>query len=268
MASKKIENAIIIFGTGRSGTTLLYNILALHHSFAWISGYVNKFPNYPSLSYLNRIQEFSELERWNRYVKKWPRPAEAYGFWEYYFKNFTNYPDGIITTNSNIQKCRQSINKICSINRKYKFITKLTGHSRISVLESVFKDPIILWIDRNPESIIYSFYNRKWFYKDFKDLFEEGKQEELIKQYCHKYKEFIAHKIKLSDRFNLISVEYESLASSPGEFFKELFPRLGLSPCKKFDIMINSWTINPKMNEKWKVNLSEKSKDLIKSSCF
>ena len=46
---------VIINGPGRSGTTLFSEMFCYHEDFAWISGWVNLFPAYPSLSYFNHL---------------------------------------------------------------------------------------------------------------------------------------------------------------------------------------------------------------------
>ncbi len=86
---EKIRDAIVIHGPGRSGTTLLNQILSLHPALAWISGYVNRFPSLPALAILNRVVEVPLIERLTRAHRYWPRPAEAYNFWKYYFANFS-----------------------------------------------------------------------------------------------------------------------------------------------------------------------------------
>lgn len=45
----------ILLGAGRSGTTLLYKILAMHRKVAYVNNYVQKLPSWPSLSVLNRL---------------------------------------------------------------------------------------------------------------------------------------------------------------------------------------------------------------------
>ena len=55
--TEKISDAVVLHGPGRSGTTLFSRILSTHSAFAWISGYVNRFPGYPVLSVFNRVME-------------------------------------------------------------------------------------------------------------------------------------------------------------------------------------------------------------------
>jgi len=87
--TEKISNAVVLHGPGRSGTTLFSRILSTHSAFAWISGYVNRFPGYPFLAVFNRVMEIDTVERFSRSRRFWPRPAEAYNFWNRYFPHFS-----------------------------------------------------------------------------------------------------------------------------------------------------------------------------------
>lgn len=49
------ESVSVLLGAGRSGTTLLYKILAMHSKVAYVSNYVQKLPSLPSLSVVNRL---------------------------------------------------------------------------------------------------------------------------------------------------------------------------------------------------------------------
>ena len=62
----KIDNAILIHGPGRSGTTLLNSILALHKDLSWISGYTNRYPEKLWLTYFNRLQRNEAFEPMNK----------------------------------------------------------------------------------------------------------------------------------------------------------------------------------------------------------
>lgn len=53
-------------GPGRSGTTLLYNLLALDPDAAWISGWNDRLPGFPPFSFLSRMQSSPSVERWTR----------------------------------------------------------------------------------------------------------------------------------------------------------------------------------------------------------
>lgn len=64
-----IDQPIFIIGCPRSGTTVALEIMALHPQLAWVSNYINRFPNRLQLSSLNRIYE---LPKWGKqlYLQK------------------------------------------------------------------------------------------------------------------------------------------------------------------------------------------------------
>jgi hypothetical protein len=141
---EKIKKGVIIHGPGRSGTTLLSNILSLHSDFFWISGYVNRFPRLPFLSMLNKVQAMHKIEEYNRGLRKWPRPAEAYVYWDHFFKGFQGN-ETFEFSNMDRYRCLRSLRVIQKYHGNDRFITKITGASRAKVIDAVFDDPYIIY---------------------------------------------------------------------------------------------------------------------------
>ena len=91
--SKRESRVVFLIGAGRSGTTLLYKMLSIHQSVSYLSNYHKRYPNWPSLAYLQYIlNRFPAYKRqsWfkdqgNAYFnerRKWlhsiaPTPSEA-----------------------------------------------------------------------------------------------------------------------------------------------------------------------------------------------
>ena len=50
---------LILNGPGRSGTTLLSKMMCYHKDFAWISGWVNRYPSMIYLSYFNNLYKMN-----------------------------------------------------------------------------------------------------------------------------------------------------------------------------------------------------------------
>ncbi len=258
----RIINAIIVHGPGRSGTTLLNNILALHKELAWISGYVNKFPEYPELSIVNKIQEWHEFEKFNRRMRKFPRPSEPYGFFRYFFKDFgeSGFSD---LTDDNIDRCKKAIREVLFWHRKKRFITKLTGNARKPYLDALFDNPYVVYIDRDPRAVVMSYYKQRWGYKARPHVFEEKPKEELIREYVDRYLSYYSQKSELKQYPRFIQLYYEDLVKDPIAFFKDLYGKLSLEEYEGLYKMIKSWKIRKTTNRSYKKMLEKSEIELL-----
>lgn len=258
---EKIKNAIIIHGPGRSGTTLLSSILSLHEDLGWISGYVNKYPKLTFLSIFNRLQNILWFEKWNRGKRRFPRPSEAYNFWLYYIPGFN---DPLISDmNSEIaEKLIRAIDKIMTYSHKKRFITKITGNSRVNSIEAIFDDPIIIWIDRDPKAVIMSYYKLKWRYRNDLERFDKIPKKELLKEYVDFYNGFQKEKEKL-EKYRMLNLKYENLIGERTKVFKEICEFTGLTYSKRFESIINSWDIKKGSNLAYKRYLNEEEEQYL-----
>ena len=76
-----LEKPIILFGSGRSGTTIISEILFQHEDLAWHSNYQEIFPGIPQINYLrrlfdNRLVEDGEVLEFCRGEQKYEAKAE------------------------------------------------------------------------------------------------------------------------------------------------------------------------------------------------
>ena len=53
----KIDRPIFIIGVGRSGTTILYNLLSIHPELCWFSRYSDMLPRNNYIALLHRTLE-------------------------------------------------------------------------------------------------------------------------------------------------------------------------------------------------------------------
>ncbi len=54
-SEKLLQKPIIIFGTGRSGTTIISDIIFQHEHLAWHSNFQELFPRFAGINYLRRL---------------------------------------------------------------------------------------------------------------------------------------------------------------------------------------------------------------------
>ena len=57
----KIQKPIFIIGSGRSGTTIFYNLLATHPELCWFSNYTDRFLYFRLMPFLHRIIDLPYL---------------------------------------------------------------------------------------------------------------------------------------------------------------------------------------------------------------
>jgi len=247
----RIPNAIVIEGPGRSGTFLLYRILALHPDLGWVSGYVNRFPRYPFLSCLNRIQGWPRIEKLNRGKKKWPRPAEAYTFWKTYFPGFSPSLQASEIDEESVKRCIRTIRAILRYSGKKRFLTKTTGVQSPAVLEAVFDAPKIVYMDRDPRAVAMSFYKHRTRYRHRSDAFNSKSTRALIREYAERFMAIYERKKALTD-LGFKQLCYEDLVNDPPGFFRGLLEYLGLGFSAGFRKILDSWNIRQGANEEWK----------------
>jgi len=251
----KIKNAIIIHGPGRSGTTLLSSILSLHKDLSWVSNYQNRFPSYLWVSYFNRLLSISAFEKFSRDRKKYPKPSEPYSFWNYYVPEFNDANIARISEKS-AKNAISAIKYIQKVNSKDRFVTKITGLSRFQSIEAIFEDPTIIWIDRDPKSVILSYYRKKWRYKNKLEIFNTIPRAKLLEEYTALYRKFQNDKKEL-ERFNLKTFRYEDLVEDKNKFFLEICDFLKLEYSREFKELVDSWDIKQGTNKFNKAMLSE-----------
>lgn len=256
----KLKNAVIIHGPGKSGTTLLNDILALHPDLFWISTYLNRYPQFPIFSILNNLQSTGIIERYTRSKRKFPRPAEAFHFFSNYIPDFRlNQPS---FDPEEIQVLQQALIRIGNFQKGDRLITKITGPSRADFLGQVFENPYIIWIDRDPKAVITSFYKYKWRYKNNPKVFAAKSKKDLIKEYTTYYNWIRKEKDRLK-QFRFKRMSYEALIEDPNSFFQDLCLFLDLDYSSSFQKTVLSWDIQKNTNEQYKQFFNEEELEYL-----
>ncbi len=231
---------IILSGPGRSGTTLFSKIFSHHKDFAWISGWVNKYPNLTSLSKFNNIYQNQWLGiNWAE-VRFSPKPAEAYNYWNYFFKPFTS--NNIYLDQDKIIEARLNIQKIKTSSNKAHFVTKITGDTRYQILNEVFQGDLkYLWIERDPRVVVSSYIKQKWGYKNKPDKFDKMDMAKKIEINTDRYLNYF-HQSRQIEK-NLIF--YEDMCANPLSFFRDLFQEISVNLSSQQEEIIKNWLIKP-----------------------
>jgi len=164
----EIDRPIYVVGTGRSGTTLAFELLSAHPDLAWFSQYVNRFPGFPAVAVLSRLVDVSgifrkSIERSDQ-RRSWLErlrigPVEAYGLYERCCGKKFRYDFllDVEATEEERQRLRAAVFGCLRYQGKPRFAAKITGPGRIHYLDSVFDDAIFVNVIRDGRAVVQSF---------------------------------------------------------------------------------------------------------------
>ena len=255
---------IFVVGSGRSGTTLLYELLAAHGDLAWVCNLTNKLPFFPEISSLCRLR----VLRKNRAFKP---ASEAIKGFEYCGVGNFNPPMNLEWASENPEefdlqtvtlKTRNYFQKHCDGFKCNRFVSKNTANSmRISLLNEIFPDAYFVHISRNPYSVISSLLNVKfwpnldlWWSDKTPEQLERGGRDkyEIAGTHWNKQLEqiFRAKQMIPADRF--LEVAYEDLVTDLDVELKNILKFCELEGSSDLQKSLSTLNVNKNSLEKWK----------------
>jgi hypothetical protein len=276
---KSISRPVIFIGTGRSGTTIMSEIIFRHESLAWPSNYQERYPAIPEINLLRNVFENKlwrlqgqkkQLNKVSAINKVLFKPAEAYKFWEYLTGPQINFSRGFLindtATPEEAKKIRTAFSKLVSYQLKQRLAFKITGPSRIGYLKSIFPDAIFINVVREPLPTINSWLNVEfWQEKGKHQLWWTGaytkEEEEWAKQNAGKpellaamqYKKLMDVTAMEIERHNAdcLRVDYEDFVANPVSVIESITNFAGLSKSQLVDEYLQHNKIyNQNENEK------------------
>jgi hypothetical protein len=254
-----IVKPVFIIGPGRSGTTLLLRLMSLHPDLGWFSNWTNRFPKWPQLSIISRLNDVEVLERVTRGRRKWPRPAEAYRIWNYCFTGFSEAASdwcGESINEEGVTRLTHLVKVHLKCHGKKRFLTKYIGWPRISFFKSIFPDVQFVYIDRDPRAVVFSYMKQKWWFKDRQDFLETMSTKERLEFYAGKYLAYHQAKQRFSVSQDYTQAYYEQLIENPLGVLRKLCERTALTFCYEFERRVATWSIIKGTDQLWKQTLS------------
>lgn len=278
MKSKNLK-PIILIGFGRSGTSIIADIVLSHGKLAIISNYNAK---YPQNKYINLIRLFFRNRMFNilgqkkqinktSFINRFAfKSAESYNFHNLinnidFGKSFLN---NIKVSAKETKEIREKYMQIALYQFKNRLGFKITGPSRLKYLHEIFPNAYFVYIQREPLPNIRSLLN-VGFYQDRKhDLWWEGdhvysKKEfdfvranknrpELIAALQY-YKVNYMHHLEMKEmgiEDRIIHVKYEDFISNPNEEISSILSFVELDEDKSIKkFMLNNEIFNRNKKE-------------------
>lgn len=264
-----LEKPIILFGSGRSGTTIISEILFQHEDLAWHNNYQEIFPWFPQINYLRNFFD----NKWWRFITFWNfvgvskntrqnrskqllnlavfSPIERYYFWEKITGNRIDFSRGFLLDTTATPEEKKRIRSFLAKQVKYqgrkRLIMKFTGPARLEYLHSVFPDAVFVNIIREPIATVRSWLevgfwqtkgiNRLWWtgaYSPEEELEAEKLKDEPALITAFQYKKLMETTEYEIKKLGLTVLEsrYEDFVNEPNVFMQKLMAFTQLAPSK------------------------------------
>jgi len=157
---------LFIVGCGRSGTTIVYELLCEHPHVAWFSNYSERWPAFPQLEAVTRLRDIGAIRRSrSRFV---PLPVEGYALWDRCGPQDGRLRNAALTAADVDAEHAQGVRDFVAAHVRYhrgrRFINKNTRNSRrVSYLDAIFPDALFLHVIRDPRAVVASLLAVHWW---------------------------------------------------------------------------------------------------------
>lgn len=167
MPESRIHQPIFVIGVPRSGTTLVFDVLASHAELAWFSQYSARFPSIPIVAALSRFADLSPIFRKavtrssqrRPWIEKFRiGPVEAYELFEKCCGKKFRYEFllGVEPSERERRALRRAVALCLRYQGKSRFATKITGPGRIGYLTGIFPDANFIHVVRDGRAVVRS----------------------------------------------------------------------------------------------------------------
>lgn len=281
---KYLEKPIIIIGSGRSGTTIMSEIIYQHEQLAWHSNYQEIIVFTPLINLLRRLQDnkFWRLKKFYKYVgvskntrqegQSWLdlaffNPIERYNFWEYITGKRIDFSRGFLlnerATDEEKQKIRTFLAKQVKYQGRQRLIMKFTGPARLEYLTSIFPDAIIINVLRAPVPTVRSWLevgfwqrmgiNKLWWlgaYTPEEEAYAETVKDQPAIITALQYRKLMETTEMEINKLGLKVYEsrYEDFVKDPKTFIYNMMQFMQLPPSKYVDAYLENISISNRNN--------------------
>jgi omega-hydroxy-beta-dihydromenaquinone-9 sulfotransferase len=167
LSDRSLDSPLFLVGMPRSGTTILFEVLAAREDLAWFSGHLQRSPGRPALAALSRLADLTP--RMRRAVSRSDQarpalerlrvgPVEAYPLWQRCCGERFRYDYllGARATPAERGCMRATVNAVLRYHGKPRFAAKITGPARIGYLTSIFPEARFVHVVRDGRAVVQS----------------------------------------------------------------------------------------------------------------
>lgn len=256
-----IDRPIFLLGPGRSGSTLLNNLITFHRDVGYFISWSSKYPRLSFLC-LGAWLRSSWLEKKHRRIRYYPAPTEPYSLWTYCFPRFWKICREPCVDESGARRLRRLISTHLKLQHKSRFLAKLTGPPMFRFFESIFPDARFVWIDRDPRAVSYSYYLRRKI--DLPPgLSDQEMREERLRRAALRYLQ--SYELLQTQETDYHTLYYEDLVANPLLEMRRLLRQLSLDEDRDLLRLTAEWPIQKNANQAWQESLDPKERTLLEN---
>lgn len=162
MNTSRHNKPVILIGMGRSGSTVLHEILSHHPQLAWPSRQCNDDPASPARN--RKYMKALDISVVGRVAHRLAYAGEVYKYWDHHFRGFSTPYRDLTADDADLKTIRalnDSFNALTTKNRSRVFV-KITGWPRIGFLKKVFPDAKFIYLYRDGRAAAYSYLQTPW----------------------------------------------------------------------------------------------------------
>lgn len=249
---------VFVVGCGRSGTTLVYDTLSCHESFAWVSNWTDR-SGFAQLAAANGV--FRRTRRGElRYRRGMPRPSEGYRVWD---RALGLRPEtGILAEVDATAERVQAARALADAHRRWAqapvFLNKNTRNARLlGLYAALFPEALFIHVLRSPLDAISSLIEVAWW----PDLplwthagatpsqlanDREGEVGLAAELWCKETTAAREAGSRHSDRY--IEIRYEDFLADPAAMSNDLLLRTGLAITPAFARALDHLTVRQQVD--------------------
>ncbi|HEX2388308.1 MAG TPA: sulfotransferase [Solirubrobacterales bacterium] len=158
------QRPLIVVGTGRCGSTFLHRLLAFHDELGWLSTFNETVPRQQWLSVFSRLYA-APLPGRLKEMRAFPKPFEAYRFWESYLPGFSRRQSPQVPEEIDaamIEPVREATRRILRFHGRDRLLVKVTGWARMAYFDRIYPDARFVFLQRDPRSVVSSWIKAGW----------------------------------------------------------------------------------------------------------
>jgi hypothetical protein len=261
VTDRSLKNSLFILGTGRSGTTIVFRMLASHPELGWFSNYEERFPRVPQFALASRLLEpFCHGGSRSGAARALPVPKEALAIprtmTEGWFVRHDQIGPGE-TPEHLIDRYRDRAIATLRWQGKSRLLHKHTGFARVAFLDEVDPTGRFLHVIRDGRAVVDSLLRVPWWSgkldswwwgempDDYAEIFHQSGEEPavLAALVWLRLTALIEEELATLDGQRVMALRYDHFVASPRETLASVCRHAGLEWSDRFAARLDRFTL-------------------------